>query len=74
VKKELLIYLILFFVLTFGIHFKELIAHPLEHIINLPTSGAYGLGVYHPLIFTFILYLIVLIPRFIITLLKRSFK
>jgi len=59
VKKELLIYLSLFFVLTLLIHYKELIAHPIDHILNLSTSGAYGLGVYHPLIFTLFLYLLI---------------
>ena len=73
-KKELLIYLILFFVLTLTVHYKELIAHPIDHILNLSSSGAYGLGVYHPLIFTLFLYLLILVPRFIIKLFKRSLK
>ena len=47
-KKELLIYFIIFVVLTITIHFSELITHPFEHILNLSKSGAYGLGAVHP--------------------------
>ena len=71
-KKELLIYFIIFIVLTITIHHNELIAHPIEHILNLPKSGAYGLGVIHPLVFTTIVYIIVLIPRFIVKFIFKS--
>ena len=46
-KKELLIYLGIIVFLTVTIHYKELMAHPIEHILNLPNSGAYGLTVGH---------------------------
>ena len=69
-KKELLIYFIIFVVLTITIHFSELITHPFEHILNLSKSGAYGLGAIHPIIFTIIVYVIVLIPRFVVKLFR----
>ena len=69
-KKELLIYLGIIISLTVGIHYKELIAHPIEHILNLSNSGAYGLGIIHPIVFGFIFYILIFIPRFIV----KSFK
>ena len=55
--------------MTITIHFSELMAHPFEHILNLSKSGAYGLGAIHPIVFTTIVYVIVLIPRFVVKLL-----
>ena len=69
-KKELLIYLIIFVILTITIHFSELMTHPFEHILNLSKSGAYGLGAIHPIVFTTIVYVIVLIPRFVVKLFR----
>ncbi len=71
-KKELLIYLGIIVFLTVTIHHKELMAHPIEHILNLPNSGAYGLGIIHPLIFSMVVYILVFIPRFISKLLKSK--
>ncbi len=71
-KKELLIYLGIIVFLTVTIHYKELMAHPIEHILNLPNSGAYGLGIIHPLIFSMVVYILVFIPRFISKLLKSK--
>ena len=56
-KKELLIFLGIFLFLAIGMHFKEWMSHPIEHIMALPSAGAYGLGAVHPLIFTAIVYL-----------------
>ena len=69
-KKELLIFISIFVVLTFGMHYSELLTHPLDHIFNLSKSGAYGLGAIHPIIFTVIVYVIASVPRFIIKLFK----
>ncbi len=69
-KKELLIYLGIIIFLTVTIHYKELMAHPIEHILNLPNSGAYGLGIIHPLIFSMVVYILVFIPRFIVKLFR----
>ncbi|AXX93937.1 putative membrane protein [Arcobacter ellisii] len=71
-KKELTIFLIILIVLTIGMHYKEFLNHPLEQITNLPNSGAYGLGVFHPLIFSFVIYIIILLPRLVFKLFKRK--
>ena len=55
-KKELIIFLGIFLFLAIVMHFKEWISHPIEHIMVLPDAGAYGLGPFHPLIITFVLY------------------
>ena len=73
-KKELIIFISIFIILTFGMHYSELLTHPFEHISNLSKSGVYGLGGFHPLIFTLVVYVFILIPRFIIKLFKRSLK
>lgn len=72
-KKEIIIFTITFLVLAIGMHFAEWLSHPVEHIMALPSAGAYGLGAFHPLIFTLIVYLILLIFKFIGKLLKRLF-
>ena len=36
--KEFVIYLIIFLLLTLGMHYKEWFSHPFEHISSLPTS------------------------------------
>jgi len=71
-KKELTIFTGLFLFLAIGMHFKEWMSHPIEHIVALPTAGAYGIGAFHPLIFTLIVYIIVLIFRVIFSFFKRS--
>ena len=71
-KKELTIFTGLFLFLAIGMHFKEWMSHPIEHIVALPTAGAYGIGAFHPLIFTLIVYIIVLIFRAIFSFFKRS--
>jgi hypothetical protein len=57
-KKELTIFIGLFLFLAIGMHFKEWISHPIDHIMALPTAGAYGIGPFHPLVFTVALYLV----------------
>ncbi len=63
VKKELTIFTGIFLFLAIGMHFKVWISHPIDHILALPTAGAYGLGAFHPLIFTLVVYLIILLFR-----------
>ena len=62
-KKELIIYLGIFLFLAIGMHFKQWTTIPLDHLMNLPHASAYGLGPEHPFVFTFIVYIIVGIPR-----------
>jgi hypothetical protein len=73
-KKELYIFIGIFLFLAIGMHFKEWLSHPVEHIEMLPSAGAYGIGWMHPLVFTVALYLVVGLLRFIIKGLKSVFK
>ncbi len=71
-KKELSIFIGIFLFLAIGMHFKEWLSHPIDHVIALPTAGAYGIGAFHPLIFTLIVYIIISIFRVIFSFFKRS--
>ncbi len=71
-KKELLIFIGIFLFLAIGMHFQEWLSHPIDHTMALPKAGAYGIGAVHPLVFTFIVYIIVLIFRGISSLFGRS--
>ncbi len=73
-KKELYIFIGIFLFLAIGMHFKEWLSHPVEHVEMLPSAGAYGIGWMHPLVFTVALYLVVGLLRFIIKGLKSVFK
>jgi len=53
-------------------HYKEFLNYPIDHITNLPTAGAYGLGYLHPIIFTLIIYIFAFIPRFFVKLIKKK--
>lgn len=71
-KKELIIFIGLFLFLAIGMHFAEWMSHPVEHIMSLPHASAYGLGAEHPFVFTFILYIIVGIPRLLVKLFSKK--
>lgn len=71
-KRELKVYLVVFLISAFGMHHKEFISYPVEHIMHLPTAGAYGLGMIHPIVFSFVIYLIVWIPRLISGMFKKK--
>jgi len=71
-KKELSVFIGIFLFLAIGMHFKEWLSHPIDHVISLPTAGAYGIGAFHPLIFTLIVYLIIVIFRVILSFFNRS--
>jgi len=73
-KKELLIFIGIFLFLAIGMHFKEWMSHPIEHIIGLPNSAAYGIGMIHPLVFTFIGYILFVFVRFIVRLFGKIGK
>jgi len=63
-KKELVIFVGLFLFLAIGMHFKQWISHPVEHLVNLPAGGAFGVpGIAHPFVFTLVVYLIITLPR-----------
>jgi len=62
-KKDLYIFIGIFLFLAIGMHFKEWVSHPISHIAALPAAGAYGMGAIHPLVFTFIVYIIYVLIR-----------
>ena len=62
----MIIYTAIFLFLAIGMHFKQWMDHPVEHVINLPHGGAFGVpGMAHPFVFTLIVYLIISIPRWL---------
>ena len=70
-KKELTIFTGLFLFLAIGMHFKEWMSHPIEHLMALPSAGAYGIGAFHPLVFTVALYLVFIFVRGIVRLFTK---
>ena len=56
-KKEIIIFIAIFLFLALGMHYKEWLSHPIDHITALPKAGAYGIGWIHPLVFTLVIYL-----------------
>jgi len=58
VGKEIAIFIGLFLFLTLGLHMKQWISHPIDHIEHLEGSK---FGLFHPLYFTFGIY-ILLVP------------
>ena len=57
-KRHLSLFLGMFLFLAIGMHFKEWMSHPIDHLMALPHAGAYGLGVLHPLVFAFAGYVV----------------
>ncbi|MBD3797744.1 MAG: hypothetical protein IE887_08390 [Campylobacterales bacterium] len=72
-KKELYIFLGIFLFLAIGMHFKEWISHPVEHVQALPKAGAYGIGAVHPFVFTVVVYLIFIMTRSVYRGVKKLF-
>jgi len=70
VKKESAIFILLFLFLSLAMHFGAWMNHPLLHIESLEKSP---LGVWHPLFITFLVYLVLLIVRFLFKLGKKLF-
>ena len=70
--KELYIFLGIFLFLTLGMHHKEWLNYPLEHLSNLSQAGAYGLGVIHPFVFTLLIYILLWLPRLIIKYFRKK--
>lgn len=70
-KKELTIFIGLFLFLAIGMHFKEWTSYPIEHLMALPASGAYGIGAFHPLVFTIALYVVFVLLRSIVRLFTK---
>ncbi|MBL6970230.1 MAG: hypothetical protein ISR68_02400 [Campylobacterales bacterium] len=72
-KKELNIYIGIFLFLAIGMHFKQWIDHPIEHLMNMPSGGAFGVpGIAHPFVFTLVVYLVVYLFRSIGSVFSKS--
>jgi hypothetical protein len=71
-KKELIIFIGIFLFLAIGMHFKEWLDYPIEHLMALPSASAYGLGAEHPFVFTLLIYIIIGIPRGVKRLFSKS--
>ena len=71
-KKELVIFIVIFLLLALGMHMNQWLTHPMEHIAHLSEQKM----PYHPLLYTFIVYLLVgffrLIFGFILKLFRRE--
>ena len=67
-KKELKIFLGIFLVLALGMHYKEWMTQPLEHLETLFTLEWFGL---HPLVITLAVYLLFVALRWVVRLFRR---
>jgi len=68
IQKEIIIIIIIFIILALSMHFSAWIDHPVEHIKKIPNSI---LGIWHPLVFTIGVYLLIWIIRFFIQTWKK---
>lgn len=69
-KRELLIFIGLFFILALGMHFQAWVDHPLTQIRELPNSP---LGPWHPLYLTLLAYLLLWAVRLLFRGIKKIF-
>lgn len=67
--KEISIFLLIFIILSLGMHYKEWFSHPVEHLSALSHSQ---FGPLHPLFFSFGVYIFVLIIRLFIKIFKKA--
>jgi hypothetical protein len=67
-KRELFVFFILFILLSLSIHYKEWFIDPIGHISSLSSSP---LGLWHPFVLTLVVYVIVLVVRVVIHLIRR---
>ena len=72
-KKELIIFLLLFLILAIAQH-PDLLTHPIERLSKLPTAGAYGIGFIHPIIFSILAYLFLWVFRGIFIFIRSFFR
>ena len=70
-RKEFFVFVSLFIFLSLGMHMKQWISHPIEHIQHLSSSQ---FGLFHPLYFTFLVYAFLYVIRVILGLFMRLFK
>lgn len=70
-QKEIFIFIALFIFLALGMHMKQWISHPMEHLQHLSESQ---FGTFHPLYFTLLVYVVLYILRSILSFVGRLFK
>ena len=66
-KKELIVFLVLFIVSSLLVHNAEWISNPIEHFSALSTHPM----PYHPFLYVFLIYIVVSLLRGIISLVKK---
>lgn len=66
-KKESLIFLVIFVISSIAFHYTAWISYPIEHFKALFSHSM----PYHPLLYVFIIYLLLAILRGIILLIKK---
>ncbi len=71
IVRELILFAVLFVVLTLAMHFGAWIDHPMRHLEALPSSP---LGPLHPLWLTFIVYLLLGIVRLLVRFFRKLFS
>lgn len=69
--KEIVIFIGLFLFLALGMHMKQWISHPLAHFEHLSASQ---FGLFHPLYFTFAVYIALYILRALLNFIIRLFS
>ncbi len=71
-KKRIVEFIGLFFILAISYHFQEWIDHPLAHLTAV-SGGGFGLGLIHPIIFTLVVYLLFTIISWLGSMIKKIF-
>lgn len=69
--KEIFIFIALFLFLALGMHMKHWISHPFEHFAHLSNSE---FGIFHPLYFSFGVYILLYFPRTLVGFVVRVFS
>jgi hypothetical protein len=70
IGKEIVIFIGLFLFLTLGMHMQQWISHPIEHLEHLSNSQ---FGLFHPLYFTALVYVVVYFIRVTFSWIKKLF-
>lgn len=68
-KREVLIFIVIFLFLALGMHMNQWFSHPIEHLNQLNTHKM----PYHPLLYTAIVYILLGIIRVVITTFMKLF-
>lgn len=71
-KKQIITFTVLFAILAIGYHIEAWFDHPYEHLMAV-SGGGFGLGIMHPPIFTFAIYLIYTIVLWLGSKIKNIF-